>query len=142
MKKALVVGIIILFLGVSVLPIVSSNNVSSPIEMLLAHGNESDENGKLWDDYNEIISTVRGDGFGTSWNYDKGGHFVIYDLRLASGRYYINSFTRDPLKLFYHAKAKSIHMKIFIGWCWNANPDDYHQVIGIAIGDITWEPYE
>ena len=106
------------------------------------HEAESVLNDKpLEDDYKEIISTVRGNGQGASWNYEKSGWFVTYDLRLYNGLYYINSFTRNPLKLFYHVKAKSIHIKTIIGFFF-VFEKNYHSVTGIAIGDITWESYE
>ena len=64
-KKALVVGIIVLFIGVSALPIVSSKSVSSPIEMLLEHGVESVDNDEIesLDGYDEIISYISGLGY-------------------------------------------------------------------------------
>ena len=139
MRKVLVVGIIVLFLGISVLPIVSSKSVSSPFEMLLEHGSESEVNDKTLDDYKEVISTVEGYGRGIGWNYH--GLLVWTDLYLVDGRYNIKSFTINPLKFLYQAKAKSMHMKLFIGWI-IVNEGRHHSLWGLVIGDITWEPYE
>jgi len=135
--KTLVVGVIVLFCGISVQPCIAiSDNDTDDVNN---DSGESSEDGTP-DDYNEIISTVRGEGWRASWGWQKYP-LVVIDLYLREGKYYINCFTRNPSKLFYHDTAKSIQMGRFIGLFFQS-PDDSNIIIGIAIGDITWEPYD
>ena len=138
-KKVLVVGIIVLFLGVSALSSVSSRSISSPVEMLLEHGVESDDDKPLEDDYKEIISYV--DGYGHRDNIDYIlPIFIARNIKSTWGDFNICALTRNPFKLFYRARAVHIHIKLFIGFAMG-DPDEGISLDGFAIGDITWTPY-
>ena len=139
MRRVLVVGIIVLFIGVSALPIVSSKSVSSPFEMLLEHGAESEVNDKPLDDYKEIISFI--DGYGRVDKYYEILYPLFFRLSMSNGDFEIRALTRNPLKqLFYTARAEDIHIKFFAG-IYLGNPEGGARIFGFAIGDITWTPY-
>ena len=139
-KKGLVVGIIILFIGMSVVSSVSSRSISSPFEMLLEHGAESEVNDKPFEDYKEVITFIDGVGDRDYYHVGLNLGFLKFNLTLGLGQFEIYAFTRNPFKLFYQATAKSIHMKIFFGID-VGNPAWTYIIYGFAFGDITWEPY-
>ena len=139
MKKTLVIGVILLFLGVSVFPVVSSKNVSSPFEMLVEHGAESEVNDKPLEDYKEVYTIIEGTGSGHSGILLGFIGYIGFNVQLYLGKYYLKCYTRNP-KGFYNATASSIHMKIFFGYLVYGGPES-HRVKGLALGDISWEPY-
>ena len=61
-KKALVVGIIVLFIGVSVLTSVSSKDISNSDVKMLEYDTKSVENNEIetFDNYKEIITRING----------------------------------------------------------------------------------
>ena len=135
LRKGLVVGIIILFIGVSVLSNVSSKDVSISNDKVVDDTNEIEP----IDNYDEIISFIRGGGY-IDWDINNIG-FIQHDQHIFSADIFIKAITKNPLKLFYTAKAKDIHIDLYIGLfgCGPGGPDVlecYYQ--GYAIGSIEW----
>jgi hypothetical protein len=135
--KTMVVGVIVLFLGISVLPIITSKSVSSPFEMSLEHVAESEDNDKPLRDYKEVFTIIEGKGSGHS-GFLLG--FIVYigfNVQLYLGKYYLKCYYINS-KGSYTATARSVHTKIFFGILFYGGPE-HLMVSGFAFGDISWE---
>ena len=134
-KKGLVAGMIILFVGVSILSSVSSKNVSISYDKVVYDNNEIEP----LDEYTEIVSFINGGGY-IDWDDGCSG-FIQHDFYVFSADIFIKAFTKNPLKPFYTATANEIHMDLYIGGigCGPASPGELKcYLIGVAIGDIEW----
>ena len=135
-KKPLVVGIIVLFIGVSALPIVSSKSVSSPIEMLLEHGVESVDNDEIesLDGYDEIISYISGLGYILE---DSGIWLLFYrrNLHMNQGHFSIISITKNPAERIVKREASSVRIPHFFGILYHVG-GHYGEVLGFGLGNL------
>ena len=128
-KKSLVIGIIILFVGVGILSIVSSKDTTDlkPIENKVA-----------FDNYDEIISKVKGTGVLMDVSGSFFGFFIFWKLRLEGGIFHITAITRNPGNRIYTATANKIYIPFCIGSINPVPPVDI-QFIGWTFGNIEWE---
>ena len=138
MKKVIVIGIIVLFISMSVLSSVSSKDVSVSNKRILEDNNEI----PLWDEYNEIISHIVGEG---QFHGEVLPLFLIFsNFTLDEGEFYISAITKNPSNRFYSATAYKINVALFIGILVPSNPPtsvtDY--INGYALGNIEWELIE
>jgi len=132
-RKSLVIGMIILFVGVGVLSSVSSKDVSVSDEEMVENDTTSEDNNNIaqWDEYKEIIAYI--DGFGHVSDY---GGFLIKHFRFRDGEFYIRAITTNPLKRIYII-AHEIDVPFFIGR-FDGYPWDEAGVYGFAIGNFNW----
>ena len=135
-KKGLIVGIIILFIGVSVLSSVSSKDVSVTNDKVVDDNNEIEP----LDEYTEIVSFIYGGGYWSECDilfYFKG--WGIWKFTFTSGDFFIKAVTKNPFKPFLKVTAHKIEVPQFIG-IFMGNPDyETASIVGHAIGDIYWE---
>jgi len=136
LSKGLVVGIIVLFVVVSVLSSVSSKDVSVSDDRMV----EDNDDIITLDNYEEIISRIEGRGY-TTFEYSGGGlifkRFDAYD-----GEVSITAITNDPENRYYTATGENFRAEQF-WWYWgNAHwiSPSVAEVIyyGIALGNIEW----
>jgi hypothetical protein len=135
LRKGLVIGIIILFVGVGILSSVSSKDISFSDDKIIEDNDEIEP----IDNYDEIISFINGGGY-IDWDDGCSG-FIQHDFYVFSADIFIKAFTKNPLKPFYTATANEIHMDLYIGGigCGPASPGELKcYLIGVAIGDIEW----
>ena len=125
-KKGLVVGIIILFVGVSVLSSVSSKDVKVSNERIENNNNAI----KPLDEYIHIFSLV----FGTGYSREPVISGMNLFVHFLYGTFTVRSFCLKPFGWHYYAWG-SLRMGIFIGSSSNTG-NDYYSIRGIALGDV------
>ena len=138
LRKGLVVGIIILFVGVGVLSSVSSKDVSVSKDIIKEDNTET----PLWDDYDERFAVIRGTGSFTDYERWYGGFIgpwgIVINLSFYSGTFNILAFTKNPSKPIYKVEANKLTIKRFVG-IFIIGDYFYGSIVGYAFGDIYWE---
>ena len=126
-SKILAVGIIILFIGVSVVSSADSVN----------QYNIEDIEPKTYDNYKEIYSIIRGSANGYTvlnrgliWRDVSLSAFSMGNTLTIKGR-------SEPYFELFSVYAEFIHAPCFIGWIIPITTN-YCSVFGIAIGNIEW----
>ena len=136
-KKSLVIGIILLFIGVGVLSNASSTSISSSNKQILEYENEPE------DDQTEIITIIN--------EYIHGDAYLNmsnYDILFYSGWLEINGYEKFTIKglnkpifplseSIFNIKVRDVYAPHFYGIV-ISNPGE-HSIHGIAIGNIKWE---
>ena len=125
-KKGLVVGIILLFIGVSVLSSVSSKDVSVTNDKVVDDNNEI----KPLDGYIHLFSKVYGSGYSrepVNSGLDLFVHFLY-------GTFSVRSFCLKPFGWQYYSWG-SLCMTIFIGNSQDVG-SSYYLIDGIALGSV------
>jgi hypothetical protein len=131
-KKGLIVGIIILFIGVSVLSSVSSKDVSVYNDTIFDDNKEIETS----DDYSEIFTHI--DGWCWSIEEKRKSIFIHhgvelwgYSLNIKGIRFPFNIFDEDA----YYVKVPSLFGRI--------NYDRQPYIVnGVAFGNIEWSEYK
>ena len=139
LRKGLVVGIIILFIGVGVLSSVSSKDVSVSKDIIKKDNNET----PLWDDYDERFAIIVGSGDFTYYERRQmWGHIIpigiVINISFYHGTFNILAFTKNPSKPIYKVEANKLIIKRFIGY-FHIIDYYYGAIMGYAFGDIYWE---
>ena len=123
--KILATGIIVLFMGVSVVTSADSVNVSDNLIEF-----------KSFDDEVEIISFIDGGGrlFDSEWKMS----FFVKHISISQGHIDIKAITSlNPYKEYKVTGAFKIDIPCFIGIDLS-KAQDYREVYGIALGNIEW----
>ena len=127
-KKGLVVGIIVLFIGISVLSSVSSKDVSVANDRIVNDNNEVEP----LDFYKDIFAYVSGNGYSREEVHSGFNPFV----RFLIGDFHIRAFSLKPLG-WYEAWPGSLTIPIFIGDAYPTG-NSYYEIDGIVLGNIGW----
>jgi hypothetical protein len=130
-KKGLVVGIIVLFVSVSVLSSVSSKDVKVSNNRVVDYNKGI----KPDDIYEEIFSYVSGEGFCR----DGVGSGLNLFVEFLIGDFFVRSFCLKPFGWHYNEPG-SLYIHIYIG---DAHPtgNSYYRIDGIALGRVGWGGY-
>ena len=139
-KKGLVIGIIILFIGVSVLSSVSSKDVSVYNDNI----EENNVSNELFDNNEEMFTRIGACVY--QGDLKLKGDGLIKELELRDNyenrtQIGIWGFKKPlyPLKeSYFTAKPKHLYSSRFIGFCFQFE-ELYALVNGVAFGNIEWE---
>jgi len=130
MKKLLVVGIIVLFISMSVLTSVSSKDISISDDKILEDNNKNEP----LDTYKEIFTHI--DGWCDSVKEKRIGYYIHFDVEICSYDFEITiKGIRFPFN-FFNEFVYNIKVPFFIGII--ADERSPAVVKGFAIGNIEW----
>jgi hypothetical protein len=128
-KKALLFGIIILFIGISIASSASYKNEKVNDEPITSFETLSEDNN------NEILTKI----FGHCYDYDIHNGLFIRNITFWGGGSCIEvKGWIQPFPTFFEKRVTVVHAPVYIGTIYEYPWGDSYSINGLAIGSIKW----